>query len=404
MDLNPTTIAIPLYFFLMGIELLVDRYQNLKLYRLNDSITNINAGASQQVVAVLMHLIPISIYELVYHNASFRWIETLNMPSWALFWVAFILWDFCYYWAHRMSHEVNLFWSAHVVHHQSEEYNLSVALRQSWFQGIWTSPFYIPMALLGFSTETVIYVSGINLIYQFWIHTEVVNRMGFLEYFMNTPSHHRVHHGRNPKYIDRNHAGVFIVWDRLFGTFQAEEERPTYGITSPVNSWNPVWVNFAHLELIWKQVQDTPLFFDKLRVVFYPPGWQPAEQGGQQKVPEISRDTVKKYDTSVKPMVAWYVVFQYVILTVGIAFYLFEHAKFDMPLKLGGAGLIVLGVWTMGGFFENKKITYWFEYFRIAFTVGFLGFWLKEAAFFQHFMIGGTAYIIVSYFWLWKQK
>jgi alkylglycerol monooxygenase len=262
MNANPIMLAIPFFFLAMGIEILIDRYKQTGLYRLNDSITNLNAGTSQQVVGIFLKVFTLGLYEAIYANFAL-----FKVPHvWWSWLVAFILYDLCYYWSHRMSHEVNLFWSGHVVHHQSEEYNLSVALRQSWFQGIWTAPFYLPMALLGFDTTQLLIVGGINLIYQFWIHTELIDRMGPLEWVMNTPSHHRVHHGRNPKYIDKNHAGTFIVWDRLFGTFQAEEERPVYGITTPINSWNPVWANFSHYEAIGQQLRQAHTLSDKLRL------------------------------------------------------------------------------------------------------------------------------------------
>ena len=362
MDLNPSIIAIPLYFVLIGLELLYDRIRNARLYRLSDSLTNINAGASQQVVGVIMHLIPLSIYELVYHNFNLGLV--VNEPfTWLNFCILFVAYDFCYYWAHRMSHQINLFWSAHVVHHQSEEYNLSVALRQSWFQGVWTAPFYIPLALVGFSTENVLYVSGINLIYQFWIHTEAVDRMGFLEWFMNTPSHHRVHHGRNPKYIDKNHAGVFIIWDKLFGTFQIEEERPTYGITVPVNSWNPIWANFSHFQLIKEELAQTPKFADKLKVVFFPPGWQALRAGYQ--IPEVDR-SIPKYDIPVTSPVQFYAIFQYISTTILTALYLFSQHKLDINQKIIGAIFIVWAILNLGGILEKKKLYHYSELLRYA--------------------------------------
>jgi len=136
---------------------------------------------------------------------------------------------------------MNVGWATHIAHHQSEEYNLSVALRQGVFQGFFFNFFYLPLAFLGFPPVVYIVCSQINTIYQFWIHTRTVGKLGFLERFMHTPSHHRVHHGRDAKYIDRNHAGVFIIWDKMFGTFQEEEEEPNYGLVSPLQSWNPVW-------------------------------------------------------------------------------------------------------------------------------------------------------------------
>ena len=237
MNINPTVIAIPIYFLLIGIELIVHRFQATKSYRLNDAITNINCGVTSQVTAAFLKVFTIGFYSFVYEQFRFTTIENSGI-TWA---IAFIAYDLCYYWAHRMSHQVNLFWGGHSVHHQSEEYNLSVALRQSSTQTIWTFLFYTPMALTGIDPLVMLSVSGFNLLYQFWIHTESINKLPrWFEAILNTPSHHRVHHARNPKYIDKNHAGTFIIWDKMFGTFKEEEERPTYGITKNLNSWNPL--------------------------------------------------------------------------------------------------------------------------------------------------------------------
>jgi alkylglycerol monooxygenase len=242
LNLNPIVLSIPIFFILIGIELVVERFSHRKLYRLPDAIANLSCGITSQLSGLFMRILAIGIYEIVYANFA---LFTLDR-SW-LYWLGlFLLTDFTYYWAHRMSHEINLFWGGHVVHHQSEEYNLSVALRQSSFQVVWTFAFSLPIALLGFNTVDFVLISAFNTLYQFWIHTETINKMGWFEYVFNTPSHHRVHHGRNPKYIDKNHAGSLIIWDKMFGTFQAEEERPTYGITKPINSWNAVWANFSH--------------------------------------------------------------------------------------------------------------------------------------------------------------
>ena len=178
---------------------------------------------------------------------------------------AFVLTDFAYYWAHRLSHEVNLLWIGHSVHHQSEDYNLGVALRQSVLQKVLLIWVYWPLAMLGFPPEMFLTSMAINLLYQFWIHTELIDRMGPLEWVLNTPSHHRVHHGRNPEYIDRNHAGVFIIWDRMFGTFQEEIVKPTYGVTRPTDSFNPVYAQWKPVADLWRDLRAIPGWLDRVR-------------------------------------------------------------------------------------------------------------------------------------------
>ncbi len=191
-----------------------------------------------------------------------------------------------------------------------------MALRQSSFQTIWTfgakdNPFYLPLALIGFDTLTFALIAAFITLYQFWIHPETIGKLGWLELVPNTPSHHRVHHGRDPKYIDRNHAGTFIIWDKLFGTFQKEEETPTYGITKPVNSWNPVWANFDHYVRLSEQVRETPGFVNRLGVIFNKPGWRPEVLGGYQSAPAVEKSTYVKYDVQPSLKVNLYVLFQF---------------------------------------------------------------------------------------------
>ena len=202
--------------------------------------------------------------------------------------------DFFYYWFHRWSHEVNAGWAAHIVHHQSEEMNLAVALRQSVFQGALSWVFYLPLALVGFPPAMFLTVSALNTLYQFWIHTRAIGKLGPLEWVLNTPSHHRVHHGRNPKYIDRNHAGSLIVWDRMFGTFQEEEEEPVYGITRPLASWNPVWANFHYWAELWRTARRATRLQDRFRIFWKPPGWRPEELGGYEPAPRGGRRHVSQ--------------------------------------------------------------------------------------------------------------
>lgn len=361
MNLNPIVLSIPIFFLLIGIELVVERLSHRKLYSLPDAIANLSCGITSQLSGLFMRIFAVVIYQVLYENfAFFQWEAT-----W-LYWLSlFLLTDFTYYWAHRMSHEINLFWGGHVVHHQSEEYNLSVALRQSSFQIVWTFAFSLPLALLGFKTEHFIYVSALNTLYQFWIHTETINKMGWFEYIFNTPSHHRVHHGRNPKYIDKNHAGSLIIWDKLFGTFQAEEERPTYGITKPLNSWNAVWANFSHYAEMGKDLKRIGNWSDKIKFLFKKPGWLPAELGGYRPAPEVNPSTYQKYRTPAPESLNYYVLFQYILCLIGTAMFLFNQAKFSMPEKALITILISVVVVNCGVLFENRKWVHWSEWIRI---------------------------------------
>lgn len=395
MNLSPVVIAIPMYFILMGIELLVLRLRKNPSYRLNDAITNINCGVVSQVTGVFLKILSIGIYTFLFEKFAL-----FSIPNniWT-FLLLFFLYDFCYYWAHRLSHEINLFWGGHVVHHSSEEYNLSVALRQSSTQTIWTFMFYLPLAIIGFDPISLVLVSGINLLYQFWIHTEAIDRMGFLEKFMNTPSHHRVHHGRNPKYIDKNHGGTFILFDKWFGTFQEEEERPTYGITTPVNSWNPVWVNLAHYVTMKDELKMIPKVSDKFKYIFSKPGWLPEYLGGYRAVKEVPKD-FRKFDTTVPGPLNLYVFFQYVLLLGLTAFFLFNVASFDAWSKVGVSFLIIWTTVSFSGIFEQNR---WFQYqeiIRIA-VFGATVWWIsKDLLAFPFAVVLPTFLSLTSYLWL----
>lgn len=362
MSIDPTVIAIPIYFLLIGIELIVHRVQATKSYRLNDAVTNINCGVTSQVSGAFLKVLTIGAYTAIYDQLRIYTVPN-NVATW---FIAFVAYDFFYYWAHRMSHQVNLFWGGHSVHHQSEEYNLSVALRQSSTQTIWTFFFYLPMALGGINPYVLISVSGFNLLYQFWIHTESINRLPkWFEAVMNTPSHHRVHHARNPKYIDKNHAGTFIVWDKMFGTFKEEEERPTYGITKNLNSWNPVWANVAHYADIWKDFKSIPKWSDKIKLIFMKPGWLPEEMGGYRQPFDIDPTTYTKYDVRAAKGLNAYVFVQYLVLLTGTALFLFNLEGMLLLDKVLLASIITISVVSFGGLFESKRWSLGLELFRI---------------------------------------
>ena len=398
MNLNPIVLSIPIFFILIGIELAVERLSHRKLYRLPDAIANLSCGITSQLSGLFMRVLAIGIYELVFANFALFTLE----KNW-LYWLGlFLLTDFTYYWAHRMSHEINLFWGGHVVHHQSEEYNLSVALRQSSFQVVWTFAFSLPIAFLGFDTLDFALILALNTLYQFWIHTEAINKMGWFEYVFNTPSHHRVHHGRNPKYIDRNHAGSLIIWDKMFGTFQAEEERPTYGITKPINSWNALWANFSHYAEMGKDLKRIPNIGDKIKYLFKKPGWLPDYLGGYRAAPEVDAQHYKKYDTPAPVLVNYYVIFQYIICLGCTGLFLFKQGQFSLTEKAIVATLISIWVVNSGVLFERKKWVVFSEWVRIIsysiFTIALTYFFSFSPVFY------GVAvfYLITSCVWFYK--
>jgi sterol desaturase/sphingolipid hydroxylase (fatty acid hydroxylase superfamily) len=375
MDVNPVILSIPVFFILIGAEVAYGYFKNRKLYRLNDAVTNISCGIVEQLTGVFAKVFTVAAYAFVYEHFRFFTLE----DTWYWIVLCFIGVDFFYYWAHRMSHEVNLFWLGHVVHHQSEDYNLSVALRQSTFQKMFTFYFYFPLALLGFKTEWFLLMGAFNLLYQFWIHTEVIGRMpSWYEYLFNTPSHHRVHHGRDPKYIDRNHAATLMIWDRMFGTFQKEEETPTYGITTPTNSWNPVTANVQPFVRLWKELKTIPGFWNKLKFTFAPPGWYPEEMGGFRTPKPVDKSTYEKYEIEISPGLNFYLFAQYVVVLLFTALFLFSLSDFTMVYQLGIAAAIIYSVASLGTVFDNRPYGIRMESLRFFISVGITAFLFIE--------------------------
>jgi alkylglycerol monooxygenase len=350
-------LAIPVFFLLIGLELLVARRRKLACYRFNDSIADLSCGIINQVLVVLIALISLSVYAWLATHAAIFTIDDRSPWMWML---CFLGVDFAYYWFHRLSHGINFMWAAHVVHHQSEEYNLTVALRQSALQPMFSWPFYLPLAVLGFPLHMYLTLVALNTLYQFWIHTRLIGRMGPLEQILNTPSHHRVHHGQNPKYIDRNHAGSLIIWDKMFGTFQAEEEEVVYGVTEPVNSWNPLWVNLHTWVSTAQKAKRLERFGDKVKIWFMRPGWVP-EDHETDKIwapPE-------KFDTRISRGVAYYVLSHFTLCVVGTVAYLFLVKRAPIAVSAALAIGIVVTLIALGGMLEQKPWARRLEMVRI---------------------------------------
>ena len=361
--------SIPFFFVLIGLELLVGRIRGQKLYRLNDSIADLSCGTASQLIGIFITLGTVTLYGVFQRHWS---IQTLfGAPAWiggGLFsWgLAFVLDDLAYYWVHRYSHESNILWAGHVVHHSSEEYNLTVALRQSSLHGLISWIFYMPLAMLGIPVTVWAGCHAINLIYQFWIHTREINRLPPpLEAVMNTPSHHRVHHGVNPQYQDRNYAGVFIIWDRLFGTFEPEVEEPVYGITKPLASWNPVWANLHLIRDIVRNARRATRWRDRLRIVFGRPGWKPAALGPSEVPRPVTPETYRKYDPIVPRSLKAYATIQFAVIVVASTWLLAKAAALPVMQVMAGVFYLVLALSNIGAILEGRSWAALSEFVRL---------------------------------------
>ena len=262
-------LAIPAFILLLVAEAIADAIMRRELYQLKDTAASLTMGTGSVLLGLATKAIAFGAYSAVHRFAIFK----IGYQWWA--WLAlFFAEDFTYYVFHRTSHACRLFWASHVVHHSSQRYNLGTALRQTWTGGFMTFVFWLWLPLAGFPPAMVLTTQAISLLYQFWIHTEVITTLGPLEYVLNTPSHHRVHHASNGRYLDRNHAGVLIIWDRLFGTFEPEDlrDKPVYGLTKNIYTYNPLRIAFHEWIDIWRDVRGAPSLSAKFRQVFGRPG------------------------------------------------------------------------------------------------------------------------------------
>lgn len=351
--------AIPFFLLMIGLEAWVAHRQKRNVYRFNDAVTNLNIGIGNQVFNLFFSLVLLAVYNLVFQHFSL-W----QLPSNLWTGIGCLLgFDFLFYWAHRWSHESNFFWGAHVVHHSSEDYNLSVALRQSWIHNIIAFFIFLPLPVLGFD-PTVFFIAGaIHTLYQFWIHTQTIDKLPrWLESWLNTPSHHRVHHGVNPQYIDKNHGGVLIVWDRLFGTFQKEEEEVVYGITTPLKSWNPSWANLHYYVEIW-QAARRMRWADRLRMVFARPGWRPGYMGGTIPIP--SQPNKKKFDAKSGKWLNAYVLANFVLILGGLCAFMYFFETVSWFYRVAFFATLILSTMICGGIMEGKAWVVPAEYLRL---------------------------------------
>jgi sterol desaturase/sphingolipid hydroxylase (fatty acid hydroxylase superfamily) len=280
--------AIPFFVLLLSIEAWFSYKENKDLYDKKDTWSSLALGIGNVLTGFITKALIFGLFTLLYKYRFF----TLESSTWWVWILLFFADDFSYYWFHRVSHHVNWFWASHVVHHSSQRYNLAAALRQTWTGNATGSfLFWAWMPLVGFHPLMVLFMQQVSLIYQFWIHTETIQKMpAWFEFIFNTPSHHRVHHGSDLKYLDKNHAGILIIWDRLFGTFKPEEERPNYGLTRNVNTFNPVAVAFSEWKHLYKKMAATRSAKDAFKYLVKPPGWS---HDGSTKT---AREMIEEYN------------------------------------------------------------------------------------------------------------
>lgn len=392
--MNVAVLAVPLYILLILLELAYERWSGRHTYRLADAVTSIDTAVLRMLLEGPLRLLLVIPYAWLYEHARLWTLDPTSPWTWLL---GFVAVDFCFYWAHRSLHRYNLLWGAHQPHHSSEDFNLSTALRKGAFQTAFDWPFYLPLALLGLPLPLFLVLLGAQLVYQFWIHSQHVGRLGMLEWFMVTPSNHRVHHGQNDRYIDKNHGGVFIVWDRLFGTFADETEVVRYGVTTPVRTFDPLRLQFSWWRLLWADAVATRSWWDKLRLWWMPTGWRPADVCARPW-PKMGAD---KFDCPSQAGLRWYAFVQFVLINALTLVYLasVKQAGWLLPLLLGP--LILFGCVSLGWLFEGRRLLWRLEAVRLALLAAFAlvwGLWLAPAQWL--FGLGLAGLCAASLLWL----
>jgi sterol desaturase/sphingolipid hydroxylase (fatty acid hydroxylase superfamily) len=394
---NYIAFAIPFFLALIGIEALVARSRGRSIYRLQDALADMGCGVGQQVVMVFAGAAVLAGYGWLYERARLLTLDAASPVAWV---GAFLFVDVAYYAWHRLSHEVNFLWAAHAVHHQSEDYNLAVALRQSVLTGFTSLPFYYPMAFLGI--PPVVYASTVALstLYQFWIHTELVPKLGFLELFLNTPSHHRVHHAVNPAYLDRNYGAVLIVWDRLFGTFAEEQGAPVYGTTKPLASFNAAWAQVQTWFEIAAKARALPRRRDRLRLWLAPPSWNPA---GAPAPSEAELRARPKYAAPVPAALRAYAALHFAPLVAATFLMLLWQYTAPRAALAVAAALVFATLLSLGALMDGRRWALPLEVARLAALAAVLvalrpgGSSLALAAATATLVAGGSAVVLARH-------
>jgi sterol desaturase/sphingolipid hydroxylase (fatty acid hydroxylase superfamily) len=355
------------FFVLIGLELLVARARRRRVYRFTDSFADLGCGVTQRVVLLLFEVALLAVYSLLYDHGRLWTFAPDSAWPWV---IAIVGVDLGYYWWHRLSHEINLLWAVHVVHHQSEDYNLAVALRQAVLSPITVLPFYLPLAVLGVPLFPFFIVNALSTLYQFWIHTELVGRMGVLEQVINTPSLHRVHHGVNPEYLDKNYAATFICWDQLFGTLRREEAPVVFGVSHPLRSFDPVWAQVQPLWALWQAMRRAPSTREAVRFMLASPAYHPDWLGPIELRRGVDPEALPKYDVEPGRTVVRYVFVQLALVIVAAFALLTWHQALSPAALATAVGWVLVSLVAGAALLEGRRWAVGLEAVRVAAFAG----------------------------------
>ena len=398
--MNFVPYAVPVFLLMIVLELGWGLFRGNNTYRVNDSINSLSMG----LLSTVTKFVFLNIGALAFARISQEyavWSFDINaLGHWLL---AILLYDFLYYWFHRISHERQFFWGSHVVHHQSEDYNLSTALRQTSTSFFTTWVFYIPCFFLGMPISMFVSIASAHLIYQFWVHTQHIPKLGIFEWFMVSPSNHRVHHAQNTDYIDKNYGGLLIIWDRLFGTFKAEDEdqQAIYGIRVPLQSWNPIWANLHIFAGMIRDIWHTRRWGDKFRVLWSKTGWHPEDMIERFAEQKSDLKQFEKYNPQRSSRVNGAIILQYLLLAVLHFWSAGQTTLLSVPLLWALVIAQVAILIVIGAVLDAKASARSLEYTRLLGLSAMLWVGYETAIIGSDWVSWGVGYLIVSGFLTW---
>ncbi len=349
-------LAMPVFLLAIALEFAIGRARGRNTYRLNDTLGSLGLGVMSQVFDAFGTLFKVALYTWVFQHVALFELS----PSSLWVWLGALLgYDFCYYGLHRAGHRVGVLWAAHVVHHQSEDYNLGTALRQSSSGFLLGWIFYLPLAVAGVPPLVFGVVALIDLLYQFWVHTQQVGKLGWFDRWFCSPSNHRAHHAVNQRYLDKNYGGILIVWDRIFGTFVEEDDSDpvVYGTRAPLRSFNPLWANLQVYRELWLDSWRARSWADKLRVWFAPPGWRPADVAARWPKPAFDIAAVQRFDPPLPRGQAVSACVLFVAVLAGLGLFLWHVHRLSLAEQLAGSVALVAALWSIGALTQTRGAT-----------------------------------------------
>ena len=357
--------AIPTFVVLIIFEAIAARLKGVKINRSADVISSLSSGVTNTIRDGAKFSIAIISYSWLVDHMTVYKLE----PVWLAVVFAFVVQDFSGYWMHRLNHRVNIFWNRHIIHHSSEDFNLSCALRQSISNTLqFAAIFMIPAALLGIPASIFAILAPLHLFMQFWYHTQLIGKMGILEYIIVTPSHHRVHHAINPEYIDKNYSQILIIWDKLFRTFQPEldDVKPVYGTLKQMKTWNPVIINFKHMWHLIKDAWNTKRVFDKLRIWFMPTGWRPEDVKEKYPLQSITNPKKqKKYNTKNSPFLITWSWIQLAITNILMFHFFLIIPDFSVTMNYLYAGILIVNIFSFTSTLDQRNYAVAAEFVKL---------------------------------------